>query len=283
MGWPCSAAVPSRGHDRAFQRTRDLGKLTPLGSLIRRELTRALDAREPRNEAEPILSSEIMPLRLPKRFYRRDPIIVAQELLGMTLVRIDRGVRLAGRIVETEAYLGTEDRASHSWGGRRTARNEAMYGDGGTAYVFLNYGIHYLLNVVTEQVNQPSAVLIRALEPLEGLVEMQARRPTAKRTEDLASGPGKLGAALAIDLRLNQADFVDGPELWIERPRSPRAAPPPVKRTPRIGVDYAGEWALAPLRFVIAGSPCLSAPNYPRGETYSPSSRRSNGSPNASP
>lgn len=194
--------------------------------------------------------------RLGRRFFRRDAAMVARGLLGCRLVRIIGGRRVSGRIVETEAYLGVADRACHSYGGRRTARTETMYGDGGTAYVFLNYGIHHMLNVVTAEVGDPSAVLIRALEPEEGIGAMSARRPAARKLIDLCSGPGKLGAALAIDLEHDGLDLVTSRELFIEPML--RSGSFRISRSPRIGVAYAGAWARRLLRFTIAGNPCVS-------------------------
>jgi DNA-3-methyladenine glycosylase len=196
--------------------------------------------------------------RLTRRFFRRDAITVAKELLGKRLVRIFNGQRLAGMIVETEAYLGVEDRAAHSFAGRRTARTETMYADGGTAYVFLNYGIHHLLNVVTETVGVPSAVLLRAIEPVEGIETMQVHRPTARSRTEIGSGPGKLGAAFAIDRTLDGEDLVSSEVLFIEGVLSRRKSDDIIVTTPRIGIDYAGDWAEQPLRFNLRNHPCVS-------------------------
>jgi DNA-3-methyladenine glycosylase len=159
--------------------------------------------------------------------------------------------------VETEAYLGVEDRAAHSYGGRRTARTETMYADGGTAYVFLNYGIHSLLNVVTETIGLPSAVLLRAIEPTEGIEKMLEFRRTAKSTTEIGSGPGKLGAAMAIDRELDLEDLVTSNRLFIERVHTEFHSKDIVQTT-RIGVDYAGAWALKPLRFYLNSSDHVS-------------------------
>jgi DNA-3-methyladenine glycosylase len=194
--------------------------------------------------------------RLPRSFFRRTADVVACDLIGQRLVRIVDGQRLAGVIVETEAYLGAIDKAAHSFGHRRTARNEPMYADGGTWYVYLNYGIHEMLNVVTESVEVPSAVLIRAVEPIEGMELMFARRPKARREVDLCSGPGKLGAAFGIDRSLSGRDLMTEPTLFIER--SAAKHPPRIEVGPRVGVDYAEEWAARPLRFFRAGCPFVS-------------------------
>ncbi len=194
--------------------------------------------------------------RLPRSFFSRDAVTVARELLGQRLVRVLEGQRLAGLIVETEAYLGVADRAAHSFGGRRTARTETMYADGGTAYVYLNYGIHHLFNIVVETVDVPAAVLIRAVEPVEGIERMQTRRPAARAVTNLCSGPGKLGAAFAIDLSHDRLDLVTSSELFLERQPPPPAVR--ILRSPRIGVGYAGPWASKPLRFFIKGNPHVS-------------------------
>jgi DNA-3-methyladenine glycosylase len=200
--------------------------------------------------------------RLPRRFYARDPVVLARALLGQVLVRVlDDGTRLAGRIVETEAYLGEIDRAAHSYGGRRTARNAAMWGPAGHAYVYFIYGLHHCMNVVAEGPERPTAVLVRALEPLEGLDAMRAhraaRRPGARlRDTELCSGPARLAQALRLDRSLDGADLVAGTALFLER--GTRVPPEQVVAAPRIGVDYAGEWAEQPLRFFLAGDPHVS-------------------------
>src|SRR5262249_53965626 len=157
------------------------------------------------------------------------------------------GRRVSGIIVETEAYRGPRDRASHAYGGRRTQRTETMYRMGGTAYVYFVYGMHYQFNVVTNQADIPHAVLVRALEADEGVDLMARRRRGAGRSE-LTSGPGKLCAALGIDTKLDGADLL-GHRVWIEPGMTlARAA---IARGPRVGIDYAGEWAARPWRFWI--------------------------------
>lgn len=193
--------------------------------------------------------------RLPREFYTRlDVLTVARELLGRRLVVPARGGRrVAGRIVETEAYRGPEDRASHAYGGRRTRRTETMYGIGGTAYVYFVYGMYHQFNVVTAPDEVPHAVLVRALEPLEGLPLMRRRRGT--KDHGLTSGPGKLCIALGIDRRLDAADLL-GDRVFLEEGEAvPDAA---VAAGPRIGIDYAGAWARRPWRFWIDGSPFVS-------------------------
>jgi len=193
--------------------------------------------------------------RLTRRFYRRDPVTLAKALLGQILVRrLENGRELAGKIVEVEAYLGVEDRAAHSFGGRRTARNASMWGDAGHAYVYFTYGMHWCLNVVADRAEVPTACLIRALEPLEGIEEMRKHRGR-DRDVDLCSGPAKLTKALGIDRAFDGVDLVESGELYLVRgPRSRHR----VARSPRIGVAYANEWAGKPLRFFVDGNPHVS-------------------------
>ena len=186
-------------------------------------------------------------MKLARDFYTRaDVLAVARELLGKVLVVPGPGGRrAAGVIVETEAYRGPEDRACHAHGGRRTARTETMYRVGGTAYVYLVYGLHHQFNVVTNAAEIPHAVLIRAIEPVEGLDLIRNRRP-GRPDRELASGPGRLCAALGIDRTLDAADLL-GDRVWIEEGRRvPRAA---ILAGPRVGIDYAGAWARRPWRF----------------------------------
>lgn len=181
--------------------------------------------------------------RLPRDFYARGTLAVARELIGLHLVRVFRGRRLVGRIVETEAYKGPRDLAAHSARGR-TARTETMFGPPGHAYVYFIYGFWNCLNVVTGSEGTPHAVLLRALEPIEGIT-------------DKTWGPGLLCRAMHIDRRLNGADLCAGP-LWIEEPPSSSWRRPRIARATRIGVDYAGDWAQKPWRFLDRDSPCVS-------------------------
>ena len=170
-------------------------------------------------------------------FYARPTLIVARELLGQHLVREIDGQRLSGRIVETEAYIGPDDSASHASKGR-TARTGVMFGPPGRAYVYLIYGMHSMLNLVTEPEDFPAAVLIRALEPVAGVETMRARRrPGIDRITGLTNGPGKLCQALAIDSGLHAWDVTLGRKLWLEPAEAiPDSA---VATGSRIGVDYA--------------------------------------------
>jgi DNA-3-methyladenine glycosylase len=181
-------------------------------------------------------------MSLPRTFYARDALSVARDLLGMQLViRQPTGLKV-GRIVETEAYLGPQDLAAHSAGGRRTARTEVMYGPAGHAYVYLIYGIWNCLNVVAGTPGVPHAVLLRAVEPVAGI-------------QSPSWGPGLLCRALGIDRTYNGADL-RGRELWIRAPK--RVPPLRIATATRIGVDYAGDWAHRPWRFFDRDSPFVS-------------------------
>src|SRR6266513_3155521 len=155
-----------------------------------------------------------MPRKLPRRFYLQDTVKVARDLLGCVLWRRIGDDLLAARIVETEAYLGANDMASHARRGLRSARNESMYLEGGHAYVYFTYGMHWCLNVVTQEEDVAEAVLLRAAEPLRGIESVRKRRPKARRDFDLMNGPGKLCAALDIDRRLD-GEPLDGDRLFI--------------------------------------------------------------------
>jgi DNA-3-methyladenine glycosylase len=197
-----------------------------------------------------------MPRILGPRFYHRKTDEVARRLLGCTLVHIVNGQRLAGRIVETEAYMGIEDPACHTFGDRRTLRTKSMYLDGGHAYVYLIYGMHFCFNVVTRAIDVPEAVLIRAVEPTEGIEVMRELRnakskkvlktSVAKLNKNLANGPGKLCQALAIDRSCDGLPLTNA-ELFIEEGQ--RIDEKKIIAGPRIGVAYAGIAAAWPLRF----------------------------------
>jgi len=191
-------------------------------------------------------------VKLPRAFYQQSTIDVAKQLLGKYLVRQHAEGLTVGRIVETEAYVGPQDLACHASKGR-TARTEVMFGPAGHAYVYFIYGFYYMLNLVTERQDHPAAVLIRAAEPVTGLDLMKARRRLEK-LRDLASGPGKLCQAFAIDRSLNGADLCDG-ILYIEDHGEPQ---PKFQATPRIGVDYAGKWKDKRYRFFVRGSDFVS-------------------------
>jgi DNA-3-methyladenine glycosylase len=178
-------------------------------------------------------------------------------LLGKVLVHDTADGTAAGRIVEVEAYRGPADRAAHSYGGHRSARNEVMYGPPGHAYVYFIYGMHHCMNVVTRAAGVPEAVLLRALEPLEGESLMRRRRglPAAPAWR-LCRGPGALCQALGITRAANGADLVRGPLRVLD---APAIGAHRVARTVRIGIDYAGAYATRPWRFVVVGSAATSA------------------------
>jgi DNA-3-methyladenine glycosylase len=188
-------------------------------------------------------SNRFLPKPLPRAFYDRDTVAVARDLLGKHLVHVSRGVERIGRIVEVEAYVGPHDLASHSSRGF-TARTRVMFGPPGHAYVYLVYGMHCCMNVVTERDGHAAAVLLRAVEPL-------------KNIEGSTRGPGRLCKAMHIDRRRNGHDLVSG-DLFIAGSRD--AEIPRIVKRPRVGVDYAGRWARKHLRFYIRGNPFVSKP-----------------------
>lgn len=197
--------------------------------------------------------------RLPREFFARHTLAVARDLLGTRLVRLLDGQRLSGRIVECEAYVGQDDSACHASHGR-TRRNAVMFGPPGHAYVYFTYGMHWMLNVVTEPEGFPAAVLVRALEPLEGVETMynlREARGKPRREADLTNGPAKLTQALAINGAFNGADLVLGNTLWLERGQPvPEVS---VHRGPRVGIRYAAEKDRhLPWRFWIEGNPHVS-------------------------
>jgi len=191
-----------------------------------------------------------------REFYTRgDTVTVARDLLGKLLVVPDEnGGRVSGMIVETEAYLGVSDRAAHTYGGRRTARTEAAYGIGGHTYVFFVYGMYYQLNVVCDVADVPNVVLIRAVEPVEGIEIMRERRGPMK-DQNLTSGPGKLCIAFDIDRTLNGEDLL-GDRIWFEEHHA--FAADEIETGPRVGIDYAGEDVEKPWRFWVKGNPFVS-------------------------
>jgi len=190
--------------------------------------------------------------KLPREFYTRSNVLlVARELLGKLLVvPHESGRRVSGMIVEVEAYRGPEDRASHAYGGRRTRRTETMYQDGGVAYVYFVYGMYNQFNVVTNAPDIPHAILVRALEPVEGLEIMRTRRHL-QPDRNLTNGPGKLCIALGIDRQLDKADLL-GRRVWIEDYL--KVSRGRILKGPRVGIDYAGEWVTTPWRFWIKGN-----------------------------
>ena len=193
-------------------------------------------------------------MKLARDFYLQDTVTVACALLGCTLWRKHGRKLLAARIVETEAYLGANDPASHARRGLRSPRNESMYLEGGHAYVYFTYGMHWCMNVVCQEADIAEAVLLRGAEPVQGIESMRQRRPKAKRDFDLMNGPGKLCAALDIDGRLD-GEPLDGSLLYLTARESPE---PEIAVSPRVGVDGAGDAAHWPLRFFVRGNRYVS-------------------------
>ena len=182
--------------------------------------------------------------RLNRDFYNRDSLIVAKELLGKVLVHEIDGQKISTKIVETEAYMGINDKAAHSYGGRRTQRVEVMYGGPGFSYVFFIYGMHYCFNIVTREEGNPQAVLIRAVEPIKGLDILAQNRfgkkysqLTKSQIKNLTNGPGKLCRALLIDKSLNGEDLC-GSKLYVEEGEDDKNS---IVSAKRVGIDYAEE------------------------------------------
>jgi DNA-3-methyladenine glycosylase len=198
-----------------------------------------------------------MQKKLTRSFYTRENVVdISRELLGKFLVTKIKGKVTSGMITETEAYNGIEDRASHAFNGRRTQRTEIMYCDGGTAYVYLCYGIHHLFNIVTNKKDVPHAVLIRAVQPAEGAELMAKRRKKRESDYSLTAGPGSLSQALGITTRYTGLSLLDD-IIWVEH-RGVVISENDIVSSRRIGVDYAGEHALFPWRFTIRDNPWVS-------------------------
>src|ERR1051326_2747432 len=189
---------------------------------------------------------------LPRDFYLQDTVTVARALLACLRWRRIAAELLAARLVETEAYLGANDLASHARRGLRSTRNESMYMPGGHAYVYFTYGMHWCMNVVTQEADTAEAVLLRAAEPVLGVESMRERRPKAKRDHDLMNGPGKLCAALGIDKTLDGI-ALNSDVLFLTR-RGGHLSDDDIAVSPRVGVDNAGEAAHWPLRFYLRAS-----------------------------
>jgi DNA-3-methyladenine glycosylase len=199
-------------------------------------------------------------LKLPLSYYLNpDVIFVARDLLGKVLFTQIEGQITAGIIVETEAYFGEIDKASHAYGGRRTNRTEIMYSQGGVSYVYLCYGIHHLFNIVTSVKGEPHAVLVRAIEPLIGTEIMEQRRNMPVTKSAISSGPGSAAKALGIDYSFNKKDL-GGEEIWIED-QGIKYTDDQIVASPRVGVAYAQEDAFLPWRFFVKGNKYVSKPN----------------------
>lgn len=199
-------------------------------------------------------------MKLPRSYYsNQDVLFLAQDLLGKVLFTELNGETTAGIIVETEAYFGVKDKASHAYGGRRTDRTETLYSQGGISYVYLCYGIHHLFNVVTSVEDDPHAVLVRAVEPLIGKEIMERRRNMQASKPAISAGPGSASKALGIDRSFNKKDLTQN-EIWIED-HGISYTPDEIITGPRIGVAYAQEDALLPWRFFVKGNKYVSKPN----------------------
>lgn len=200
-------------------------------------------------------------MKLNRKFYKRNTLLVAEELLGKVLVHNKDNKVMKGKIVETEAYLGLKDKAAHSYGGKRTKRVETMYGPPGIAYVYIIYGMYYCLNTITREEGIPEGVLIRAIEPLEG-IDIMAKNRFGKNVKDFTNyqrknftnGPGKLSMALDIDKSLDKEDLC-GNRLYIEEGEKEKFN---IVKTKRIGIDYAEEAKDYLYRFYIEGNPYVS-------------------------
>lgn len=192
-------------------------------------------------------------------YLNQDVLFLAKDLLGKVLFTNTGGEITAGIIVETEAYYGVQDKASHAYGGRRTNRTETLYSHGGISYVYLCYGIHNLFNIVSSVKGEPHAVLIRGIEPLIGKEIMEIRRNMAVTKAAISSGPGSAAKALGIDRSFNKKDLT-GEEIWIED-HGIQYTTDQIAATPRVGVAYAQEDALLPWRFFVKGNKYVSKPN----------------------
>lgn len=193
-------------------------------------------------------------MKITKEFYERSALEVAPDLLGLTLVHKTKEGICKGKIVEVEAYMGTKDKAAHSYSGKPTNRTKTMFGPSGHAYVYLIYGMHYCMNVVANEIDTPEAVLIRALEPIEGLDIMTERRK-GKVLKQLCSGPGKLCEAMAID-KFNNGMDLTGSQLYIEQSQEDEGFQ--IEKSKRINIDYAKEARDFLWRYTIEGSEYLS-------------------------
>lgn len=190
-------------------------------------------------------------------FLRTDPVLIAKQLIGCQIYSRIGGELTGGRIVETEAYKAPGDRASHAYGNKRTPRTETMFARGGCSYIYLCYGIHHLFNIVTGPTETPHAVLLRAIQPLEGIPVMRERRKHPNEL-NLANGPGKLSEALGITRDYNESPLTNPKgAIWLCGPGETQH--PQVVTSHRIGINYAGEDALLPWRFLEKNSPYISA------------------------
>jgi DNA-3-methyladenine glycosylase len=199
-------------------------------------------------------------MKLPQSFYERDDVVkISKELIGKYLFTSIDGEITGGYIVETEAYNGVVDRASHAYGNRLTPRTSTMFGQGGVAYVYLCYGIHEMFNIVTAVEGQPHAILIRAIQPTDGVDIMLMRRNMPALKPNITAGPGSVAQALGISRKINGISL-QGDTLWLED-RGLKFDNDAIAAVPRVGVAYAGQDALLPYRFYVKGNPYVSKPN----------------------
>ncbi|RCH55930.1 DNA-3-methyladenine glycosylase [Mucilaginibacter hurinus] len=199
-------------------------------------------------------------MKLPHSYYlSNDVVALSRDLLGKYLFTKIDGVTTGGYIVETEAYNGIVDRASHAFGNRRTPRTITMFEEGGRAYVYLCYGIHEMFNIVTSIAGTPHAILIRALHPTEGIDVMQFRRNMSIIKPTITMGPGSVAKALGISRKINSISLLSD-TLWLEE-RGLSFTDEEIKAAPRVGVDYAGDDAMLPYRFYVKGDVYVSKPN----------------------
>lgn len=196
-------------------------------------------------------------------FMQEDVVAISQDLIGKSLMTHIDGHLTGGVIVETEAYRAPNDKASHAYNFRRTPKNEAMYHQGGTCYVYICYGIHHLFNIVTNQADVPHAILIRAIQPTTGIETMLQRRKKTKLDRSIAGGPGAMSQALGISIAHNKVSLSEDHEnsghdkIWIEQEKS-IVSPKDILASPRVGVAYAEEDASLPWRFRLNNSPWTS-------------------------
>jgi len=199
-------------------------------------------------------------LKLEAAYYLNpDVIFLARDLLGKVLYTAIGGKVTAGMIVETEAYFGEKDKASHAYNGRRTNRTEIMYNQGGVAYVYLCYGMHHLFNVVSSVKDEPHAILIRGIEPMAGLEVIEQRRGMPISNRAISAGPGSVAKALGIDRSFNAKSLIEN-DIWIDD-QGITFSEDEIITSPRIGIAYAKEHALLPLRFYVKNNKYVSKPN----------------------
>jgi DNA-3-methyladenine glycosylase len=198
--------------------------------------------------------------KIPLSFYKRkDVVLIAKELIGKIIITHFDGKLTSARIVETEAYVGHIDKASHAFGGKRTARNEHMYAAAGTAYVYICYGLHHMMNIVTNDKNIPDAVLIRAVEPIDGIETMAKRTGKKANDKTITRGPGNVGKALGI-FKHHSGNYLLGNEIYLADDNS-KIPEENIGISARIGVESAGKDALLPYRFYLKGNKYVSGKN----------------------